>query len=227
SEQVEHDENVVIGNDQCLSIGRDRREHVGQDDEVTIERHRTIHTGMNHSETVGNNRHDTITANLRVDIGGHSENLVSGTHRLEAGQRIERRTTHYQLQAGDCAVIEGPGGSITIDSAGITLDGIAIKVKGPLQQTLGGSRNLLDLLSRTVNNPVTDHSEQFLVKHSRTGAALANVLYCAETAERQRFVGRTDSQGLTARIYTGQPSAVALRWGREAARHLRRQNIDY
>lgn len=227
TEQVEHDESVVIGNDQRLAIGRDRRERVGQDEDVTIERHRTIRTGMNHSETVGNNRHETITANLRVDVGGHSENLVHGTHRLEAGQRIERRTMHYHLQTGDRAVIEGPGGSITLDSSGITLDGIAIKLKGPVQQIPDGSGNLLDLLSRTVNNPVTDHSEQFLVKHSRTGAALANVLYCAETVEGQRFVGRTDLQGLTARIYTDQPGAVALRWGREAARHLRQQNIDY
>jgi len=226
TEQVGHDESVVIGNDQRLAIGRDRRERVGQDEEITIERHRTIHTGMNHAETVGNNRHDTITANLRADIGGHSENMVHGTHRLETGQRIERRTMHYHLQTGDRAVIEGPGGNITIDDSGITLDGIAIKVKGPIQQMPGGRGNLLDLLARAVNNPVADHSEQFLIKHSRTGAALADVLYCAETAEGQRFVGRTDSQGLTARIYTGQPGAVVLRWGRTASRHLRQQSID-
>ncbi|RQP52722.1 hypothetical protein DF159_29320 [Burkholderia ubonensis] len=146
---------------------------------------------------------------------------------MEAGRRIERRTFRYQLQVGECAVLEGPGGSITIDSSGITLDAIAIRFKGPIQQQTGGKGNLLDLLSRTVNNPETNFSEQFLVKHSRTGAALANVLYCAETAEGQRFVGRTDSQGLTARIYTGQPDAVTLRWGREAAVHLRKQNIDY
>ncbi|WP_081068624.1 type VI secretion system Vgr family protein [Burkholderia cepacia] len=227
SEQVEHDETVAIGNDQRLAIGRDRRERVGQDEELTIERHRVIHTGMNHTETVGNNRHDSIVVNHRVDVGGHAEHLVHGSHRLEAGQRIERRTLHYQLQAAERVVLQGPGGSIVIDSSGITLDAVAIRFKGPIQQQTGGKGNLLDLLSRTVNNPETKFSEQFLVKHARTGEVLANVLYCVETAEGQRFVGRTDSQGLTARIHTGRPDAAALRWGREAAMHLRKLNISY
>ncbi|CAN0645534.1 hypothetical protein BCEP27_50112 [Burkholderia cepacia] len=34
-------------------------------------------------------------------------------------------------------------------------------------------------------------------------------------------------KGLTARIYTGRPDAAALRWGREAAMHLRKLNISY
>ncbi|WP_409951367.1 bacteriophage T4 gp5 trimerisation domain-containing protein, partial [Burkholderia aenigmatica] len=227
SEEVGHDEAVGIGNDQRLSIGRDRRERVGQDEDLTIERHRTIRTGMNHSEAIGNNRHDTIAANHRVDVGGHAEHLVHGSHRLEAGQRIERRTMHYHLQAGARVVFEGPGGSISIDSSGITLDGVAIHIKGPLRQQVDGNGHVLDLLSRGVHSSVTGFSEQFLVKHSRTGEALADVLYCAETAEGQRVIGRTDAQGLTARIYTGQPGAVTLRWGREAAAHLRKQSIHY
>lgn len=89
-EHVQHDETVVIGRDQQLGVGRDRRHRIAQDDELTIERHHTIRTGMNHTETVGNNRHDAINANPRVDVGGHAEHIVRGSHRIEAGQRIER-----------------------------------------------------------------------------------------------------------------------------------------
>lgn len=131
----------------------------------------------------------------------------------------------YQMQAGDRAVLEGPGGSITIDGSGITLDAVAINIKGPMKQASGGKNNMLNLLSLPVNNPVTDYSEQFLVKHTRS-EALADILYCAETAEGQRFIGRTDSQGMTARVYTSQPREVVLRWGREAALYLRKHAIE-
>jgi len=149
SEQVENDETIAIGhdrretvgNDEQVTIGRDRRHNIGQDDFLTIGRNHTVHTGKDRTEEVGNNRRDKTIANHWIEIGGHREEAVQGHHRIEAGQSIERRTQRYELKSSSSVVIKGPGGSITIDESGITLDGIAIRFKGAVNHSSSGNNN--------------------------------------------------------------------------------------
>ncbi|MET3654748.1 type VI secretion system Vgr family protein [Dyella japonica] len=146
-ENVEHDETISIGhdrtesvgNDEQVTIGKDRRHQIGQDAVLTIERNHTISVGKDRVETVGNHRKDQTTANHLIDVGGHVEQTVQGHHKLTAGQSIERQTQRYQLQTSDRIVIHGPGGTITIDGGGVTLEGVQIKLKGPIQQSGGGA----------------------------------------------------------------------------------------
>ncbi|MFD4841072.1 type VI secretion system tip protein VgrG, partial [Achromobacter sp. NPDC058515] len=125
-------------------IGHDRRHTIAQDDFLTIARNHTIHTAKDRTEEVGNHRLDKTAANHLIDVGGHVEHTVQGHHQLTAGQSIERKTLRYDLQASDKVVLKGPGGTITIDSGGITLEGIAIKLKGPMSQS-GGAGNQLSI----------------------------------------------------------------------------------
>ncbi len=152
-ENVEHDETIAIGhdrtesvgNDEQVSIGKDRHHSIGQDAFLSIERNHTIGIGKDRVESVGNHRKDQTTANHLIDVGGHVEQTVQGHHKLSAGQSIERQTKLYQLQAADKAVLRGPGGTITIDGSGITLEGTAIKFKGPVTQQNSGAKNAFDL----------------------------------------------------------------------------------
>jgi type VI secretion system secreted protein VgrG len=147
SEQVEHDETIVIGhdrketvgNDEHVHIGHDRRHDIGQDDFLTIGRNHTVMTGKDRTEHVGNNRRDKTAANHWIDTGGNVEHTVQGHHQLHAGQRIARKTAVYELQSAQRAVIKGPGGTITIDGGGITIEAVAIKFKGPISQQSGGA----------------------------------------------------------------------------------------
>lgn len=147
SERVENDERIdighdrkeVVGNDEEVEIVRDRRHTIGQDDFLNVGRNHSIRTGKDRSEEVGNNRRDKTTVNHWIEIGGHKEENIAGHHRIEAGQSIERRTQRYELTASTSIVLKGPGGTITIDASGITLNGTAIHFKGPISQGGGGA----------------------------------------------------------------------------------------
>ncbi|MFC5698810.1 type VI secretion system Vgr family protein [Pseudomonas sp. GCM10022186] len=152
-ERVEHDETVAIGHDRSetvghdeqVGIGQDRRHAIGQDDALTIGRNHHIRTGKDRSEEVGNHRRDTTAANHWVSIGGHQEQTVKGHAELQAGQAIRHRSRVIDLQAGEMVRLRGPGGTITLHDGGITLDAVAIHVKGPMTQQGGGKGNQLSI----------------------------------------------------------------------------------
>ncbi|MDN7632321.1 type VI secretion system Vgr family protein [Burkholderia cepacia] len=149
SEQVEHDETIAIGNDrketvghdEQVTIGQDRRHDIGQDDFLSIGRNHTIHTGKDRTEEVGNHRRDKTAANHTADIGGHLTQRVQGRAELEAGQAIRHRTKVYEIHAAEVLEVKGPGGTVRIDNGGITLEGVAIRTKGPMTQQSGGASN--------------------------------------------------------------------------------------
>ncbi|WLG93451.1 type VI secretion system Vgr family protein [Pseudomonas sp. FP198] len=136
-EQVGNDERISIRQDQYHSVGRDQMQSFGRDHQITI--------GKDRIETIGNDRHDTIAVNHRMDIGGNAEQLVQGFQQVSVGKGIGTKTTIYQLQASDSLVLQGPGGSITLDANGITFSGIAIYLKGPVRQIANGTGHSLAL----------------------------------------------------------------------------------
>ena len=149
SEQVENDETLTVGhdrkdtvgNDETLLIGRNRRHRIGEDDELVIDRNHSISTAGDRTETVGNHRYDRTTADHYIEIGGHLQQQVQGEVGLQAGQRIVHRTRVLEIQVADALTLKGPGGSLSIDATGITLDGIAIHARGPMTIDPGASSN--------------------------------------------------------------------------------------
>ncbi|WP_175652840.1 type VI secretion system Vgr family protein [Pseudomonas sp. Marseille-P9899] len=158
SEQVENDETLTIGHDrkdtvgnhEQVVIGVNRRHQIGQDDELNIGRHHTITTGQDRTEQVGNDRLDKTAANQRVEIGGHLDQQVQGGVTVKAGQSITQHTKVHEIHASEAVIIKGPGGTLRIDSAGITLDGIALTLNGPATKTSGGSGNGLSQASNVL-----------------------------------------------------------------------------
>ena len=107
-------------------------------------------------ETVGNHRKEQTQANHLIDVGGHVEETVQGHHKLTAGERIERKTWHYQVQAGERLVFQGPGGSLTIDDSGVTLEAIAIRTNGPITQQGSGGGEAFALPSNPMSGEEPD-----------------------------------------------------------------------
>jgi len=151
SEKVEHDEQVEIGRNRSERVGNDERIAVVQDQHLEIGRDRIQTTGRNHHthiggdqvEEIANNRHDKIAADHDIQIGGSSEQSVRNRYRLSAGQRIEQKTPVFDITSSQRIVLKAPGGSITIDHDGITLDGLTIKIKGPVTTEPYGTGNPL------------------------------------------------------------------------------------
>ncbi|MDC0691018.1 phage baseplate assembly protein V, partial [Mitsuaria sp. RG] len=151
SERVGRDEKITVGrnrseevgNDEHLVIGKDRHEQIGQDDTLEVGRHCTIITGHDRTEQVGNHRYDKTTANHSVEVGGNLEQQVAGHVALMAGQAIRHETQVIELNVSQSLVIKAPGATLRLDASGMTLDAIAINIKGPVTQTAaGGSRQL-------------------------------------------------------------------------------------
>jgi type VI secretion system secreted protein VgrG len=177
-ENVEHDETIDIGhdrtesvgNDEQVSIGHNRAHTVGHDASLAIERNYAISVGKDRVEQVGNHRKDQTTANHIIDVGGHVEIAVQGHDRLSAGQSIQEQTQHFELKAGERAVFRGPGGSITLDDNGITIDAIAIKFKGPLQAGGAGKGNVFSFSGQPNAGVASDICLECLIHAAANGA---------------------------------------------------------
>jgi len=144
---VGHDRKNTVGNDEQVLIGESRRHEIGKDDDLIIGGNHSISTAGDRTEEVGSSRLDKTAANHSVEIGGNLGQRVQGTVDLQAGQRITQHTKVYEIHSSEAVVIKSPGGTLRIDASGITLDGIAITLIGPMTKPGGGSGNSLVLAS--------------------------------------------------------------------------------
>ncbi|HDS1803273.1 TPA: type VI secretion system tip protein VgrG, partial [Pseudomonas putida] len=150
TERVERDETISIGQDrreevardESVGIGQNRVHEIANDDSLSIGRTHTITTGKDRIEQVGNHRQDITKANHTVEIGGHLEQVVAGHHNLKTGEAIRHTTKVYDIQVSESLTIRSPAGLLRIDGAGITLDGLALSFKGPVNQQVTGSNRI-------------------------------------------------------------------------------------
>ncbi|MBU8977264.1 type VI secretion system tip protein VgrG [Lysobacter sp. MMG2] len=143
---IGHDRKETVGNDETLSIGQDRRETLGRDHVIGIGRSRQLTVAKDLIEDVGNVRTEKTATDRRAETGGHYEHKVSGRIDIEAGERITHRTQVLELSASQTFVLRGPGGTITINRDGVTLEGLQHVLKGPVAFQSHGEGNALQML---------------------------------------------------------------------------------
>ena len=141
---IGRDESNTIGQDRTQSVGRNETMNVGQDQTETIGRDVVYTVGQNqqesygkdHVQTVGNIHKQDIGTDHLVTIGGNHEETVMGKSTLNVTQQITNNTGEHTLMAFKKFVIKGPGGKITIDPSGITMEAPMITLKGKV--AMGG-----------------------------------------------------------------------------------------
>ena len=141
SESVGNDETISIGNDQTLTVGHDQSNHIQNTQANKIDKDKITY--------VGNHRVDEVYANHTVKVGGHLEHTVNGKVELNVGERIKTVTKVHTISGSDKVVIKGSGGTIILDSSGITLKG-DVSVKGNVAIS-GGSGGGAETLSLRAN----------------------------------------------------------------------------
>ncbi|MFF5865801.1 type VI secretion system Vgr family protein [Pseudomonas sp. NPDC012596] len=134
-EQVGNDEQLSVGNNLCQDIGRDRTERTGRTCNVKV--------GHDLIEHVGNDRCESTGVNHSVTIGGQSALLVKGGQKISVGEGVDQQTTVYQLRASERIEFSSPGGSIVLDSEGITLNGLTLTLLGPTKAGAKGAGSTL------------------------------------------------------------------------------------
>ena len=143
---IGRDQSETVGRDKSISVGRDHTETVGQDALHNIGRDVTYQVGQNqqerygkdHVHMVGNIHKQDIYADHMVQVGRNVEETVMGKYTLNVNQSITNNTKTHTLMAFQKFVIKGPGGKITIDSGGITLEAAKINLKGAVSMGGGG-----------------------------------------------------------------------------------------
>lgn len=145
SHAIGHDRSKTVGNDQTESIGHDKtitvandhRENIGRDMFYDVARSQQENYGKDHIHRVGNIHKQSIFADHLYEAGRNFEGEVFGRYTLDVGTSITNNTRQHTLMAYEKMVVKGPGGKITLDGSGITLEAPTIWLKGNV--IMGGS----------------------------------------------------------------------------------------
>ncbi|PRN01745.1 type VI secretion protein VgrG [Pseudomonas sp. LLC-1] len=151
---AQRDQNNVVGNDETTRVGRNRVEQVGNDEQLSIGNNFRQETAYNHTQVIGqnslldikcdlvenvaNNRSESTGGNHRVVTGSNCELVVKGAQSISVGQGVQQRTTVFQLLASERIELRSPGGSIVLDAQGITINGLALDLKGQTKAVAKG-----------------------------------------------------------------------------------------
>lgn len=137
SKTVGNDQSESVGNDKTISVGNDHRETIGNDMFYDVGQSQQENYGKDHIHRVGNTHKQSIFADHLYETGRNFEGEVFGRFSLDVGESITNNTRRHTLMAFEKMQIKGPGGKLTIDASGITLEAANIRLKGNV--TMGGS----------------------------------------------------------------------------------------
>ena len=149
--EIKNDRKETVGNDEAINIGRNQTVEIGNDSVLKVGKNRTVEIEKDAINTVNNHQKDYVYANHFQEVGGNYEHKVAGKYTLEAVEKIFTRTNKYILQGSDSLEIAGPGGSIIIDSSGITIEGKEINIKGSAINLGSGSASQIEALKGAAN----------------------------------------------------------------------------
>jgi len=155
---IDHNRTKNIGQDQQEKVGRDKRTHVAQDHYETIGRNsvikvmgdQEIQIENNQTVIINSSRQQKIYADNITKTGGNQRLEIEGTYDEIAKTKIFSRTKHYILHAEDKMTVAGPGGSISIDSSGITIKAASLKVMTSSLDIVNGASDQITALKAAV-----------------------------------------------------------------------------
>ncbi|HCL5254148.1 TPA: type VI secretion system tip protein VgrG, partial [Salmonella enterica] len=142
-ENIGQDKQTAVGRDHYETIGRNSVVHIVQDQEVQVDRNRTL--------IVNSSERKKIFADSNDDIGGHKNIVIQGVKDEQVNTKVFTRTNKYIIHAGERMDIAGPGGSITIDSSGVTIKAKKLQILSPSVDIKGGGIDQVNALTAMVN----------------------------------------------------------------------------
>lgn len=113
---------------------------------TTIEKFASVTVGLAATEQIGGVKNSMVGLAYNIAVGKLFRLKVIGKIDIQAGESILARTKLHTLHAKEKFVIAGPGGSITIDSSGITIKTSHLMVKSPSVDFQSGSPDQLEAL---------------------------------------------------------------------------------
>ena len=112
-----------------------------------IERFRTDTIGMARTEQIGLAKNTVVGNIMTTSVGKTMKVKVGEDYDLETKKSIFNRTVKHTLHAKEKFIIGGPGGTIIIDSSGVTIKARHLKIKSPNVDFSSGNPDQVDALN--------------------------------------------------------------------------------
>ncbi|HEV2669251.1 MAG TPA: hypothetical protein VG324_30315 [Blastocatellia bacterium] len=98
------------------------------EDELQFDRNRTTSVKECDTLTVGEDQKETVVRDQEVKVGNNQTVLVKELRKIAAKEIAEFGDEKITIVTRGEIVIQGPGGSITINSKGVTIQGVLVKI---------------------------------------------------------------------------------------------------
>lgn len=143
---VEHDHHTLIGNEQHEKITTNHYQEVDGEQHLTIKSAQVIQLGAGKDESitsdsklninsnahinVAQNQNEKVGANYSLNVGANHYNKVGSVYVVDSGEEVHiKGGVKVVIEGGLAGVsISGPGGFVSIDPSGVTIQGILVKI---------------------------------------------------------------------------------------------------
>ena len=118
-----------VGNDMSLQVGANRKEVIGSDMSLQVSSNRMEQVGANFSIQVGGDCKEDISGSRSLQVGSDRHEKIGSLYAVESGQEIHLKGgMKVIIEAGMQLSLVGPGGFVDIGPAGVTIQGMLVKI---------------------------------------------------------------------------------------------------
>ncbi len=136
--RVEKDSRTYVGGDQHLIVKGKQLASVGGDQGVTVSGNRAEKMQGNADRSVGQSSNEKIGMNYSLQVGTNQYNKTGMVHVLDAGEQMHiKGGVMVVIEGGEAVCLSGPGGFISIDPSGVTIQGLLVKINSGGAQLQG------------------------------------------------------------------------------------------
>jgi type VI secretion system secreted protein VgrG len=120
-EKIDDEVDQTYGAKQIIKIGADRHENIASNAVLKVGSDQNITVGMNVNEKVG--------MNYSLDVGMNQNNKVGMNYAVDAGvEAYIKAGMTLVIEGGMGICMKGPGGFVSIDPSGVTIQGMMVRI---------------------------------------------------------------------------------------------------
>jgi type VI secretion system secreted protein VgrG len=127
--RVENDSRTFVGNDQHLIVKGKQLASIGGDKGATVTGNHLEKIQGDADRSVAQSCNEKVGANYSLQVGVNQYNKTGMLHVLDAGEEIHiKGGMNVAIEGGMGLCLSGPGGFISIDPTGVTIQGMLVKI---------------------------------------------------------------------------------------------------
>jgi type VI secretion system secreted protein VgrG len=143
--RVENDSRTFIGRDEHLIVKGKQLVSISGDKGMTVSGNHLEKIAAGAERSVGASSNDKIGANYSLQVEMNQYNKTGMLHVLDAGTEMHIKSgATVVIEAGAALCLSGPGGFISIDPSGVTIQGMLVKINSGGAQLEGAPAQVQD-----------------------------------------------------------------------------------